>query len=343
MPEHSRFLVIGCGSIGQRHIGNLQALGVKDILAFDVRADRRARVEARFSIPTLDTLEEGWRGGPNVAFITVPTSLHIPLALEAAKHDCHLFIEKPLSNSLEYVDELLSLVQANGLVTLVGCNMRFHPGLALVRRLISEGAVGKVVSARVQVGQWLPDWHPEEDYRQSYSARQELGGGTILDAIHELDYIHWLVESDIRQVACFTGKLSRLEIDTEDTAAILLRFASGAIGEVHLDYIQRAYSRSCHIIGEEGTIHWDYTGQQVRWYSAADRRWHTCPDPAGWEANQMYLDEMRHFLRCLDGGEQPALDVMGGKQVLDIALAAKRSAETGQVVKLREQCRQGVQ
>jgi len=255
------------------------------------------------------------------------------LAVEAAEHGCHLFIEKPLSDSLEGVDRLLATVTERNLVTLVGCNMRFHPGLVRVKKLLEKGAIGRVVAARVEVGQYLPDWHPQEDYRQGYSARRDLGGGVILDAIHEIDYIRWML-GEVATVACFSGKLSRLEIDTEDTAAILLRFDNGTIGEVHMDYVQRAYSRSCHLIGEEGTILWDYGADKVTYYSTSSRQWQTFREGDVNDPNQMYVEEMRHFLRCLAREEEPALDVFEGSRVLQVALAAKESAASGRVVTL---------
>ncbi|MCD6165647.1 Gfo/Idh/MocA family oxidoreductase [bacterium] len=333
-----KFLVIGCGSIGKRHIGNLVRLGVEDIWAFDLSRERVDEVREQFCIRTVKSLEEAWECNPDAAIIAVPTSLHLPLATEAAEHGCHLFVEKPLSHSPDGVNPLLRLVQRRGLVTLVGCNMRFHPGIRYVKSLVDEEAVGHIVAARVEVGQYLPDWHPGEDYRQMYSARRDLGGGIILDAIHEIDYIRWML-GEVGAVACFTGKLSRLEIDTEDTAAILLRFESGAIGELHLDYIQRTYSRSCHIIGEEGTIRWDFMEGMVRWYSAKARKWEKFINSEGWEPNQMYLDEMVHFLRCLEGREKPMLDVIEAKRVLDIALAAKVAAEEERIVRINQNAR----
>jgi predicted dehydrogenase len=313
---------------------NLIALNAGEILAFDVRTDRLREVESRFNVKVFDDLEKAWASNPNVAFITVPTSLHVSLSQKAAEHGCHLFIEKPLSDRLEGVDQLLNTVRERNLVTLVGCNMRFRPGLITVKRLLEQKSIGQVVTARVEVGQYLPDWHPWEDYREGYSARRELGGGVILDAIHEIDYIRWML-GEVEMVACFAGKLSHLDIQTEDTAGILLRFADGMIGEVHLDYVQRVYSRSCHIIGDQGTIRWDETLGEVRWYSAVRGNWEVIADPPGWEFNQMYRNELSHFLRCLSGEERPVLDVSEGKRVLEVALAARRSAETGEMVRLR--------
>jgi predicted dehydrogenase len=330
--QKQRILVVGCGSIGQRHIRNLLELGVAEVLAFDVREDRRREVENQ-NVQVLANLEEAWKKSPDAVVIAVPPSLHIPLALEAANHGCHLFIEKPLADGVQNIRELLEVVGKKRLVTLVGCNMRFHPGLILVKQLLDEEAVGRIVSASAAFGQYLPDWHPWEDYRQSYSARRDLGGGIILDAIHELDYMRWLL-GEIQSVVCFAGNLGGLDIETEDTAGLLLRFAGGAIGEIHLDYVQRAYSRTCQIVGDQGTIHWDYVAREVRWYSSGDRKWRVIPDPRGWEPNRMYLEEMRHFLRCLDGNEKAALDAFEGKRVLEVALAAKASFENRQIVEL---------
>lgn len=326
-----KFLVIGCGSIGQRHIRNLLSLQAGDILAVDLDEHRLDQVPRQGNVKTFERLADVWAEHPDVAFITTPTSLHLPLALEAAHHSCRLFIEKPLSHNMDGVDELLDAVKSKKLVTLVGCNMRFHPGLTQIRKLLNERAIGHVVAARVEMGQYLPDYHPSEDYRQSYSARQELGGGIILDAIHELDYLRWLL-GEVEEVFCYAGHLTHLEIDTEDVAAILLRFRNGAIGEVYLDYIQRAYCRSCQFIGEEGTIIWNYSTGQVKMYLASIGSWTVYDQPPDWEPNQMYLDELSHFLGCVRKEEASMLDVFQGKRVLEIALAAKASSAQGQPV-----------
>ena len=333
MQSNRRFLVIGCGSIGKRHIKNLLSLEEKNVLAFDVRPDRRHEIKSHLGVDVVDDLEAAWSIHPDVAVITVPTSMHIPLAITTAEHGCHMFIEKPLSHNLNGLEGLLDAVKRKNLVTLVGCNMRFHPCLKHIKNLIMDKVIGKITAMRVEFGQYLPDWHPWEDYRHGYSARQELGGGIILDAIHELDYIRWIL-GEIETVACISGKLGNLEIDTEDTAAILLRFVNGTIGEIHIDYIQRTYSRTCHIIGEEGTIRWDYKTGTVNLYCAESKKWQSYQSPMDWEPNHMYLEELRHFLRCLKREEKPCLDVFEAARVLLVALAAKESANTERFVKL---------
>ena len=329
MSKSPRFLVIGCNSIGQRHIGNLLSLGVGDIVAFDAREDRRAEAEARLGVPTVGTMQEGWEWNPDVALIATPTSLHVPLALEAARRGCHLFIEKPLGDSLDGVDELLSIVDENKLTSLVGCNMRFHHGPATIKRLLDEEAIGRIITIVIDAGHYLPDWHPWEDYRQMYSANASLGGGVLLDGRDEIDYARWLF-GEVAEVYSQGGKFSSLDIDTEDSVNILMKVVSGFSVSIHMDYIQRAYCRTCKVIGEEGTIVWDIAQGDVRLYSARDQGWCSFPQPENYSANQMYVEEMKHFLRCLRGEEQSALGVQDAKRVLEIALAVKDSMHSGE-------------
>lgn len=324
-----RFLVLGCGSIGRRHAANLRALEAGAIAVWDPDA-ARAHALAREIDATVAT---GPDETADVVVIAAPTSEHLALASTAAERGSHLFIEKPLGHEMRGVDEFLAVVKECGLITLVGCNMRFHPGVARTKALVDAGVAGRVVSIRVEAGYWLPLWHPNEDYRQGYSAKTALGGGVILDAIHEIDIARWML-GEVEAVACFAGHLTPLEIDTEDVAAILLRFAGGPIAEVHLDYVQRAYSRSCRLIGEEGAITLDWASGEVRWFATRRGEWIVERVMEGWEINDMYLAQTRHLLRALDGEEPPALDVFEAARVLEVALAAKESARTGAVVRL---------
>jgi predicted dehydrogenase len=327
-----RFLVVGCGSIGKRHMKNLIQLGIGDVAAFDVRSDRLEEVQSELGVDVYDDLSAALSGKPQVALICTPTSLHVPPATAAAQAGCHLFIEKPLSHSMDGVDQLLREVKQRDLVTLVGCNFRFHPGLQRVKELLEAGSIGKVVSARAEFGQYLPDWHPWEDYRQGYSAQRTLGGGVILDRIHEFDYLRWLF-GEVKELFCVAGHLSHLEIDTEDIAEVILQFENGIIASAHLDYIQRTYKCELEIVGEEGTIRWSFQNHRVDYYLTSDRRWFSENWPK-YDLNTMYLDEMKHFLRALAGLEEPQQDVWQASRVLEIALAARRSAENGRKVTL---------
>jgi predicted dehydrogenase len=328
-----KILVVGCGSIGQRHIRNLKLLKAGELTAFDTSPERRKEVGEKYGIEVYDDFNKALKNKPDVALICTPTSLHIEYALVAARHGCHLFIEKPISHTLEGVSELIEIASKKKLAILVGCNFRFHWGMQLVKKLLDEGKIGRLLSGRAEFGQYLPDWHPWEDYRRGYSANKALGGGIVLDAIHEIDYMHWLA-GKINAVSAFTGKLSSLEIDTEDTAEILLR-GEGVIASIHMDYVRRDYNRCCQLVGESGTIQWSFQDNLVSLFTAATKQWQTYDAHKSYDVNDMYVAEMEHFLRCVRGEEKPSLGAEEAKRELEIVLAAKESSAMGRTIELK--------
>ena len=327
-----RVLVIGCGSIGMRHLRNLKSLGGMELLAYDPILNNRERAHRECDAYSFDSMEVALRAGADIAFVTTPSHLHVPIALQAARAGCHLFIEKPLSHTEEGLDALVELVRAKGLITMVGCNMRFHQGPVTMKQLLESGVIGKITSAIMEAGYYMPDWHADKDYRARYSANRSMGGGVILDAIHEIDYAQWLFGEAI-EVFCAGGKISSLDIDVEDSVNVIMQFASGLSIMLHLDYIQRTYARSCKIIGEEGTISWDIAGP-FRWFSAKTKTWTTIDPPPEYTINDMYIEELRHFLDCYAHRKRTTLDVEDGARVTRLALAIKQSMNTRQKVTL---------
>jgi predicted dehydrogenase len=302
-------------------------LGVGNVLAYDTADACRVGISRELGIRAVDRLEEAWDWSPNAVLVAVPTNLHIPIALEAARHGCHLFIEKPLSHTLEGVEAVCAEAEDRRLVTMVGCNMRFHPGPALVKQLLEAGTIGRVIAARIQTGSYLPRWRPDQDYRQSYSASMEWGGA-ILDCIHEIDLALWYLGPGELRAAVHVPAWS-LDLKTEGLAEMLLRHESGAISNVHLNYVQREYRRCCQLIGCDGTIDWDFSERRVRLFGPGGETKETYPDPPGWEINHMYLEEMKHFLDALRVYGQTMNPLEGGLASLKIALAARRDGRCG--------------
>lgn len=324
-------LIVGCGSIGERHIRNLIGISDHTIIAFDTSNERLDFIKERFNVVTCDNLEQCFNYGIDAVIVCTPPSTHIQIANQAIANGAHVFIEKPISDCLDDLDGLIKKAANNNKIISVGYCFRFCEGLKMVKNFIDSGKIGRILSINAEFGQYLPDWRPWQNYKQSYTAKKELGGGIILDGSHEIDYLYWLV-GDVREVFCFADKISDLEVETEDTAETLLRFSNGAIGEIHLDFTQRAYSRNCKIIGEMGTLIWDFGEQTVRFYSANSKEWETYDVDA--DVNLMYIEEMMHFLECIDNSSIPLIDATKGKRVLEIALAAKESSEKGVVVKV---------
>ena len=323
------FLVAGCGSIGRRHVRNLAASGHTDVAVCDPTPQRTATVVAEAGLPLpqyADCDEALSKVNPAVVFVCTPPSLHVKQALAAVRAGAHVFIEKPLSNTLDGVDELMREATNRRRICQVGYNLRFHTGIRKVKELLDAGAIGPVSYAQVVMGQYLPDWRPWQDYRQSYTARRDMGGGIILDASHELDYALWLLGRPA-STFCSADRVSSLDVDVEDSATILLRYPSGARTDIHLDFVRRDYARGCSLCGEAGTIIWDYSAQQVRLYRAADRTWtvFNCEcDP-----NDMYRAELGHFLDCVRTQTDPLVNLQQGQAVLKLIEAARRSAEAG--------------
>ena len=331
LPNPS-ILVVGCGSIGSRHIRNLQSLGLESTAVCDSDPEQLSPAVAEFGVAGYNSFEKALDlFSPEVVLVCTPPDLHVPQAMAAVVRGAHIFVEKPLSHSLEGVRDLVEESSGKQRVVQVGYNFRFHPGLQKVKGLLEEGAIGRVLWARAEYGQYLPDWRPGQDYRQSYSGSRFMGGGIILDGSHEIDYMRWLL-GEVVQVYCLADTVSDLQVDTEDTASMVLRFASGCLGEIHLDFVQRERTRNCKIVGTEGTIAWDHIEGSVSIYSIEDSDWQRLDIPC--DANEMYLAEMEAFLHCLDGKQPPAADIDSATRVLEIALAAHRSSDTQSAVSL---------
>jgi predicted dehydrogenase len=322
-----KVLVVGSGSIGQRHLRNLRALGVDDLLAVEPSSGPAAAAAA-LGATVMASLPDALAKAPDAVIVCTPPHLHLEGARAALEAGAHVLVEKPLAASLDGVDDVLALAERRNRTLAVGYNWRFHAVSREVKRLLDAGTIGRPLLLRVEVGQYLPDWRPQQDYRAGYNARAAHGGGILLDATHELDYAWWLC-GDIKGVSAMIEKLSDLEIDVEDVALLQLRFASGALGHAHLDTLQRAYARGGKLVGTEGTLVWELM-EGLRVYSTARGAWETRPmvtDP-----NDMYREEVRQFLDCVQHGVEPSASGRDGRRALEIVQAARTAAREGREV-----------
>ena len=322
-----RALVVGCGSIGRRHARNLKSLGVRQLGFCDTSPEalRQCREELTGEVFG-DYGEALEKFKPDMVLICTPPVYHVEEALAALRAHAHVFIEKPLSHESSGIQALITEGRRSNRNVQIGYNMRFHPGMQILKELIDSGKIGRVLWLNAEAGQYLPDWRPWQNYRESYSARHELGGGIILDGSHELDYTCWLLGRPT-EVICRAEHLSSLDVDVEDSAWIYLTFSDRRRAEVHLDFVQRAYTRTCKVVGETGTALWDFSSQEVRWFSAGEPGWKSIPYV--FEANDMYVAEMRHFLESLGAGTGPMVDLEQSRDVIRVVEAAKRSSEEG--------------
>ena len=325
-----KVLVIGCGSIGRRHIKNALVLGHR-VAAVDISKEHRRWVEENLKVRTYGNIEEAIKNErPTVGFVCTPPSSHISIARALVGHDMHLFIEKPLSNSLVGIDDLIKEAKIRRRRIAVGYNLRFNRGVIKIKELIDSGAIGKILFSRITVGQYLPDWRPWQDYRQSYTAKKSMGGGVILDASHELDYARWFM-GKVSAVTCIAKKVSALDVETEDNADIILEFKSGSVANIHLDFVRRDYKRGCEIVGEKGTLEL-FFGERIDWYNATTKKIRKIGIRE--DTNNMYVAEIKHLLDCIKKSKEPIVNAEEGKKSLILALEAKRAAEKKRTVEV---------
>ena len=314
-------IVVGLGSIGTRHAEIFEQLGVEVETGVDPNPDRRRAFEANRGGVGVDNLDEALTSGHSLAIIASPNRFHIEQAIRCAEAGCHLLIEKPLGTELRGAVQLAEMVESLGLFAHVGSNFKFHPALMRMKELLEQKSIGRVTGAQVLAGQWLPGWHPHENYRQGYSARADLGGGIALDT-HELDYLTWLL-GPVEELASFTTRSGSLKVDTEDVACACLRFANGVLGTLHVDYIQRDHRRRYHISGDEGTIEWDFGTGLLTVYSAGAGE--ATVEDVHEELNEMYVRQARHVLAGIAGKEAPVTPIRHAIKVLDLQLRVRAS------------------
>jgi predicted dehydrogenase len=277
-------------------------------------------------------LAEALAQKPDAVIVANPTACHLDVALPAAQAGCHLLLEKPISDALDdRVLELRDVVKSQDLKVLVGFQFRFHPTLKQIHDLIQSEALGRPLSFRVHWGEYLPGWHPWEDYRQSYAARRELGGGVVNTLSHPLDYVRWLF-GEVASLNGTTAHVSDLELDVEDLAEITLSFESGVVGSVHLDYVQRPPEHTLTINFERGLVRWDNADGAAQVYRVENESWETLSPPDDFERNQLFLSETAHFLAMLQGETDSRCDLADGIKALEITRAVHESARTDQKV-----------
>lgn len=321
-----KFLIAGLGSIGRRHLHNLLALGETDILLYRTHQSTLPNDELA-PFPTFTKLTDALGQRPDAVIVSNPTACHMSVTLPAAMAGCHLLLEKPISDVKdERVDALKRVVNERGTRVLVGFQFRFHPVLMQLQQILSQGQLGRPYTFRCHWGEYLPNWHPWEDYRDSYAARKDLGGGVVNTLCHPLDYVRWLF-GEVQSLTAVTGHISNLEVDVEDVAEITMNFVSGTLGSIHLDYYQRPPSHWIEITCEKGLIHWDNETGGAKIYQVDEEQWREINPPTGFERNDLFLAEMQHFIQLVNGKVESRCGLSDGIRALAITQAIQQATE----------------
>lgn len=333
----NRILIVGFGSIGKRHLRLArELLPNADIMVL--------RHQLSTSVPdnadgSFSSIEQAIAFAPNIAVIANPATYHIDTAQAFANAGVHLLVEKPLSASLDGVEHLIETCREQGLVLMTGYNLRFLPSLQKFRSLLLDSAIGKVLSVRCEIGQYLPTWRPDDDYRQSVSACHKLGGGVLLELSHEVDYLRWIF-GEVDSVKATLSRQSNLDIDVEDTAHLILRFNQAEdgfqlIGTLNLDFVRHDTTRQCTVIGEKGSLRWNGLTGVVEIFEEGAKEWQELFNTQH-QRDDSYRAEWQHMLSCINELQIPLISGEDGLKVLHIIEAARKSSESGNQIKIKQ-------
>jgi len=290
--KKTNIIICGAGSIGIRHAKNLISLGYKNIIFF---TKRKKLVIGNLKFKTFSNLNEAlYLYKPRIAFVTNETSKHIKSAIECSKIGAHLFIEKPLTHNKKRVQELLKSIKQKKIVNMVGYMMRFHPGIKIIKDMITSRKLGEVYHFNSEWGEYLPNWHPKENFRKSYAAVKNKGGGALLTLSHDIDLIQYFF-GKIKNINKYKSKLG-LKINAETSADIMIKFDKNISGFIHVDYLQKRTSRYLKIIGTKLIIEFYFlknilfidNGLKIKKINFK-----------GFKRNDLFISEIKYFLiRC---------------------------------------------
>jgi predicted dehydrogenase len=328
-----KFLIVGLGSMGKRRLRNLSHLKAGELAGFDLRADRREEVAAKFGIPVFDDLERAFSEfAPQALVTSTPPDKHMPIAAMALERGKHVFTEA--GTTIDGMARVIALSQQNKLVAAPSCTMRFHPSVKKMKSLIDAGRIGKVLAYTHHCGQYLPDWHPFEDYRTFYVSRRETGACREIVPF-ELTWLNWLLDSQADLVTAMKGKLSDLECDIDDVYHLLLKYPKGPLCHLLVDVIARAPVRSTRILGQSGTLEWYAGSKTLRHYDAASGQWETHAEPvpvieegySEMSAEGMYIEEMDAYARACRGEQAYPHSFVDDLRILETLYAAEKAAD----------------
>lgn len=336
MSDLATYLVVGSGSIARRHIANLKTLFPLSRIGC-VSASGKKLDPKEIGVDLFHTdLEEMLAYEPRFAIIATPAPFHIQQAMFLLNHKIPILIEKPLTDCLQRFKWAKTVFDRHLDRIEIAYNMRYLPSAAVVKKYLDQQIIGKIHSVMIDVGQYLPDWRPNSDYRKNVSANQTLGGGVLLELSHELDYLTWFF-GDFDDVFCLTRHTGTLDIDVEDIADALITRQDGLQVNIHLDFLQHQAFRTCKMIGELGTMKWDLLKNRLVLCRQSSQEEVIYEDPF-YDKNTMYLDEISRFAKVAAGELSPAITLDQGVKVLSLIEAMKHSATTKQQVAIGEFC-----
>jgi predicted dehydrogenase len=320
--------IIGLGSIGRRHLSLIKKLRPElNIVA--VRSGMGKKIEEEKLLnAVVYSLEEAIDSGIEAAIIATPAVYHIQQAIELMAKGLHVLIEKPLSHSLNNINELLIVQEKSKAVGLIGYCLRYNLGALKFKDMLKNKKIGQILHVHVDCGSYLPEWRKGQEYRNSVSAKSDLGGGVLLELSHELDYIRWFF-GNMKSVSANIKNSGTLDIDVEDSADMIFESEHGYSISTHLDFNTRNTRRNCIARCSNGDLIWDAVANKVIWQPADDLEE---VEEYQNDRNYIYKEQLTHFFNCIENEKLPLVSIHDGAAVLNMIESVKISHKTGKKV-----------
>ena len=295
-------LVIGAGSIGERHIRCFLKTGRARASVCEIDRALLDRMEIDYDLSqSYGDLGDALSSKPKAVVIAAPAHLHISMAIRAVEAGCHLLIEKPLSTDISGVEDLKRRVLEQRLVAQVGYTLRHHPLVAKVKDEIVQGRWGLPLQLTIMSGQHFPAHRPA--YREVYYARHETGGGAVQDGLtHFLDIAQWWLGSIDR----LTGDMEHLSlegVEVEDTVNVLARHGD-IMGSYHFNQHQYPNESVFTLVCERGTLRLELCANRLRIMDRPDGDWEDEISNA-FQRDDIFVSQANSFLDAIEG--QPSI------------------------------------
>lgn len=298
-----KFLIVGLGSMGKRRVRNLQFHGEKNIIGFDFSAERRKEAEEKYNIRIIDDLKKLSSGDFDAVLISTPPNQHGDYIRFALKNKKHFFVEVTTSDD-GYEDVLKD--ENKDIVKAPSCTFRYYLPIKIIKKILREGKIGKILAFQYHMGQYLPDWHPWEDYRQVYFSKKETGVCREMLPF-ELIWLNWLMDSEVADISGIIAKVSDLDMDADDIILSNLKYENGILGNVLINAISRKPVRTLRVLGSGGVLDWERFDHEIKLYDAQSKNTETIAAPKGnpetgyVNEEEMYNDEIKAFLDAIRG------------------------------------------
>ena len=322
----TKAVVVGLGSIALRHRRNLKLLFPEVLIIAVPASGRVSNQNVEFADKIILTLEGAIKEKVDIAIVASPAPFHLIHAKLLLLAGIPSLIEKPVTSNLQDAQELIRIHNETGTPTAVGYCLRYMPSSIKMKELLGQNIIGNIYNAFVSVGQYLPDWRPSKDYKNSVSAKKSLGGGALLELSHEIDYIQWLLGSMEVQYAQLRSS-SELNLEVEELADVVLVSDVGTVCNIHLDFLQKKVSRTCSFIGEKGRLDWDLLSNTIVLHTGEGSE--VLFSEVDWDSNQMYLSLLTDFLDLVAGRENSSIDLEQATKTIELIESVKSCAIQG--------------